>query len=63
MSGSYLENAIISPDQIAVIKAAGNISYLTPEYRVLPKDQTNRQVVMEALKLQGLYLQKPNEYW
>lgn len=63
MSGSYLENAIISPDQIAVIKAAGNISYLTPEYRPLPKDQTNRQVVMEALKQQGLYLQKPNEYW
>ena len=49
MSGSYLENAIISPDQIAVIKAAGNISYLTPEYRPLPKDQTNRQAINRAL--------------
>lgn len=61
ISGSYLENAIISPNQIAVIKATSNIKYLTPDYRNLPKNSIDREVVINTLKLQNLYKITKNE--
>lgn len=60
LSGSYLENAIITKNQIALIRGYGDILYKDRHYRDLAQDKIDRAIVMEVLKNLGRLLDKPN---
>lgn len=61
ISGSYLENAIITKDQIAVIKGYGDIQYKDKHYKKLDNDKVDREVVLSAIKDFSFYVTKDSD--
>ncbi len=55
LAGSYLENAIISQDQIAIIKAMGHLSFKDPNYHPLPPNKIQRNFIMPAMQELGFF--------